>query len=131
MWAICACIRQGDGMWDDLVRFFHAFGLKLAAWVSILMVAVHLHRARNERLRDLQTEKGGDWDRLRGEIDRLDERCDHLQTEVDECREREGEWMKRAIAAEAYQLGEGEALQKAQRIVSTERQKKPGNGDDA
>jgi hypothetical protein len=41
---------------------------------------------------------------------------------VDECRKREGEWMQRAIAAEAYQLGEGAARQEAQRIISTERQ---------
>lgn len=114
-------------MWDDLVRFFHAFGLKLAAWVSILMVAVHLHRARNERLRDLQTEKGGDWDRLRGEIDRLDERCDHLQTEVDECREREGHWMSRAIAAEAYKAGRGQAAQDVTIYEATKRL--DGNGD--
>jgi hypothetical protein len=67
-------------------------------------------------------ERSADWDRLRAEINRLDDRCDHLQGEVDECRRREGEWMQRAISAEAYQLGEGAARQEAQRIISTERQ---------
>lgn len=71
------------------------------------------------------TERTGDWQRLHAEIVRLDERCDHLQREVDECRQREGEWMRRAIVAEAASEGIGEARQEAQRIVSAERQKKP------
>lgn len=101
----------------------------VAAWATFCLVAVHYLRARNERLRDMESEKDGDWKRLHAEIVRLDERvdhllarCDHLQKEVDECREREGEWMRRAIAAEAYQLGEGEAHQQAQRFLSAERQ---------
>ena len=76
----------------------------------------------NERRRDITAEKDGDWTRLRVEIARLDERCDHLQREVDECREREGEWMRRAIAAEAASEGVGDARQNAQRIVSAERE---------
>ena len=84
----------------------------------------------NERHRDRAAEKSGDWSRLRDEIKRLDERCDHLQREVDECRKREGEWMSRAIAAEAVQLGEGRANQEAQRIVSAERLDPKGGGDD-
>jgi hypothetical protein len=94
----------------------------------VLMFAVALFKAWpavmeriNERYRDRIAEEAGDWHRLRVEIERLDARCDHLQSEVDDCRKREGEWMHRAIAAEAYQLGEGEALQAAQRIISRER----------
>lgn len=105
----------------------------VAAWATFCMVAVHYFRARNERLRDMETEKGGDFQRLHAEIKRLDARCDHLQREVDECRKREGEWMHRAIAAEAASEGIGEARQEAQRIVSTERvtDKKPRNGNGA
>jgi hypothetical protein len=111
---------------DVLGRIFNATA---AAWTFVLMTAVALFKAWpsimgrfNERSRDVDSAKGRDWDRLRAEIVRLDERCDHLQTEVDACREREGVWMARAIAAEAYQLGKGQARQDAQVIVSTERQ---------
>lgn len=68
-------------------------------------------------------EKAADWTRLRDEITRLREWCAELQHEVDECRRREGEWMSRAIAAEAAHLGFGEASQQAQRILSEERTK--------
>lgn len=121
------------------------FTTATAAWVAVAMLAVRLFHtwplvmARvNERLRDKETEKNGEWSRLHSEINRLieriaaiEERCDHLQKEVDECREREGEWMRRAIAAEAASEGIGEARQEAQRIVSAERQKpkdKPNGG---
>lgn len=66
-----------------------------------------------DRRRLLQSENGGDWTRLRSEIDRLDERCDHLQREVDECRRREGEWMQRAIAAESKLNSHGDIRQAA------------------
>lgn len=101
------------------------------AWLAFLVYVVRTVRdwpnvmARwNERLRDKESAKDGDWARLRAEIVRLDARCDHLQREVDECREREGVWMQRAIAAEAAHLGAGEAKQEAQRIISTERLEK-------
>lgn len=122
-------------MGEILERFFT---IELAAWTAVMGLFAHFLRARNERLRDSVTEKASDWTRLRDEIKRLDDRidqllhrCDHLQNEVDECRKREAEWMSRAIAAEAFQLGEGEALQAAQRILSAEREgtrKKSGNG---
>ena len=57
--------------------------------------------------------EGGDWARLRAEIDRLDGRCDHLQSEVDDCRQREGVWMSRAMVAEAKLQGQGEVNQAA------------------
>lgn len=120
---------------DD--AFWKIFNWSAAAWAAALANAVALWKAwpsimerLNERHRDRATEKSGDWSRLRAEITRLDDRCDHLQIEVDECREREGAWMHRAIAAEATHLGEGRANQEAQRIVSAERIKpdKPSNG---
>lgn len=105
------------------------FSAAAGVWAIAAMVAVALFKAWpsilervNERRRDVVAEKDGDWTRLRAEIQRLDGRCDHLQGEVDECRKREGEWMHRAIAAEAAHLGEGEARQLAQRIVSEERE---------
>jgi len=113
------------------------FSAAAGLWALVLVNAVALYRAWpqimariNERHRDREAEKSGDWSRLRAEIVRLDERCDHLQTAVDECREREADWMSRAISAEAVQLGQGEAMQQAQRIVSAERIKpdKPSNG---
>lgn len=127
MGAICLLrVRREDGVNADwLVRFFDTFGLKLAAWAGLLMVSVHWFKARSERMRDQVEEKGTDWSRLRGEIDRLDKRCDDLQQDVDDCRKREGEWMMRALAAEGRELVAGEARQAAQRIVSAERAEKP------
>jgi hypothetical protein len=113
------------------------FSAATGVWALVLMVAVALFKtwplimARiNERLRDKEAEKNSEWSRFQAEIARLvervvmvEQRCDHLQHEVDECRKREADWMHRAIAAEAYQLGEGEAHQQAQRFLSAERQK--------
>lgn len=112
------------------------FNPAAGVWALVAMAAVTLFKVWplvmervNERLRDKETEKHGAWTRLHSEIDRLIERiaeiearCDHLQKEVDECRKREGEWMHRAIAAEAASEGIGEARQAAQRIVSADRQ---------
>lgn len=104
------------------------FSAAAGIWALALVNAVALYRAWpnimariNERHRDREAEKSGDWSRLRAEITRLDERCDLLQTAVDECRQREGDWMSRAISAEAAQLGEGRANEAAQRIVSADR----------
>jgi hypothetical protein len=105
------------------------FSWKLVAWATFLLNLAAILKIRNERLRDMEAEKNGDWKRSHDEIARLvmrvealEKRCDHLQKEVDECREREGEWMRRAISAEAASEGIGEARQEAQRIVSAERQ---------
>lgn len=84
--------------------------LQSASTVALLALATKLYL---DRRRLKQLEKGGDWTRLRAEIDRLDERCDHLQSEVDECRRREGEWMARAIAAESALYSQGEVRQAA------------------
>lgn len=81
----------------------------------------------NERHRDRENEEAGSHARLLTEIERLDGRCDHLQKEVDDCREREGEWMKRAIAAEAYQIGRGTAANEVTILETSKRAE--GNGD--
>lgn len=104
------------------------FNWQVAAWAAFWLNVVAWLKVRNERQRDIAKEKGEGWARLHAEIVRLDERCDHLQEEVDECRKREGEWMHRAIVAEAASEGIGEARQAAQRIVSTERVEKPKPG---
>ena len=108
--------------------FNKIFSAATGVWTLVCMAAVALFKAWpgimeriNERQRDAEAEKAGDWARLRDEIKRLDARCDHLQGEVDDCRKREGEWMSRAIAAEAFQMGQGDALQDAARIVAIER----------
>jgi hypothetical protein len=117
----------------DRLAVSQLFSTSSAAWAAVLILALFVARLWSGAPAILDkwlawraakaAERTAYWDRLLKEISRLDERCDHLQSEVDECRKREGEWMQRAIAAEAFQLGEGEALQKAQRIVSAERQK--------
>jgi hypothetical protein len=116
----------------DRVAVSQLFSTSSAAWTAVLILALFVARLWSGAPAILDkwlawraakaAERTAYWDRLLAEIRRLDERCDHLQVEVDACREREGEWMRRAIAAEAYHIGEGEALQTAQRIVSIERQ---------
>jgi hypothetical protein len=69
----------------------------------------------NERRRDDATAKAGDWERIRAERNEL--RC-----LLRECERERSDLLRRAITAEATLLGMGDANQKAQRIVSTERQ---------
>lgn len=132
---------------DDVTLWRFAYGLPI--WTTCLVLIVRTVRdwpgimqRWNERKRDIatatETEKENDWSRLRHEIERLDKRCDHLQAEVDACREREGEWMGRAIQAEAALMGRGRADQEAARMMaeeradpekaSTSRQRFEGNG---
>ena len=59
---------------------------------------------------------------LQERVEALEKECAILREEVNECRRREGEWMHRAIVAEAALMGKGEAQQEAQRIVSAERE---------
>lgn len=97
------------------------FGLLVINLTALFKYWGPIMARRNERLRDIELSKTGDWERLRAEITRLDGRCDHLQGEVDECREREGKWMERAIAAEATLLGRGEARQEITILESSKR----------
>lgn len=75
----------------------------------------------NEAKRDTAAEKAGDWTRLREEIVRLDERLDKLQIEVDACHDEKGEWMARAIKAEALVQAKGEIRQRAAAVVASDR----------
>lgn len=114
---------------DDLLG--KIFNATTGVWAIFCGIMVALFKAWpavmgriNERHRDVAGEKSDDWTRLRAEIARLDGRCDHLQKEVDECREREGEWMTRAINAEAKLQGMGEwrntqaTIEAAKRLTS-------------
>ena len=109
-------------------RFFQTFGLKLAAWVGLLMVGVHWFKARSERLRDIHAEKAGDWARLRDEVARLSDRLKAVEAENDECRknlaavrDELAEEKAARVRIEAYLEGRGQADQYAQLIVSSER----------
>lgn len=85
------------------------------------------------RRQAIAAEKDAEWKRLRDEVVRIDGRCDFLQREVDECREREGKWMSRALTAEAIVQGHGEVRQAAAaasaeaRLAEIDRNKK-GDG---
>lgn len=50
---------------------------------------------------------------LQERVEALEHECAILRVEVNECRRREGEWMSRAIVAEAKLLGQGEVNQAA------------------
>ena len=105
-----------------------AAAILAANLVALFKVWPLIKERINERHRDAATEKAGDWSRLRAEINRLDERCDHLQSEVDSCREREGEWMHRALEAEAIVQGFGEVRQ-LQALTEAMKRIKPPEGD--
>lgn len=76
----------------------------------------------NERERDKATAKDNDWTRLREEVERLAGRVKVLEAEAEA-------WRHRAITAEAdnarlkaIEMGFGEVRQRAQEIVSADRQ---------
>ncbi len=101
--------------------FNKIFSAAAGVWAMALMAAVALFKAWphilgrfNERARDSAVEKAGDWERLRDERDRL-------RGLLAECDKEKGEWMRRAITAEATLQGYGNALQQASTIVAAER----------
>lgn len=107
------------------------FSLQTAAWTANAILLLFVVRMWNGApamfaqwiayRRAKAEEKSSDWSRLREEITRLDSRCDDLQTEVDECRKREGDWMGRAIAAESALAGRGQAAQEVTILQSKRR----------
>jgi len=113
------------------------FNATTGVWTLVGLAIVALVRtwplilARlNERKRDEDSERAGDWERLRDEISRLAKRVEALEAKVDECEAERDAALRRAVTAEtelvkleAYQLGKGEARQKAQIVVSEERLK--------
>lgn len=80
----------------------------------------------NERKRDRQSAADRLQDRLESRLEKLEHRVDATEEELAECHRERDEWRSRAVAAEAVKLGEGEARQMAQRIVSIERQANKG-----
>jgi hypothetical protein len=124
-------VVTGDGDW--LGKLSQALGIRLAAYVGLLMVAVHWFRAKSERMRDGGVERGAVWDRIMAENARLDARCIRLEEAEERCRNELADVKGRLSALEGYKQGEGDALQAAQRIVSAERElgmklKDNGNG---
>lgn len=106
----------------------HIFNPATGVWALVAMGAVTLFRVwplilerLNERQRDTVAEKAGDWTRLREENERLHQR-------LADCEKMRIEWMHRAITAEATLQGYGDALQRAQTLLSAERliEKRPG-----
>jgi len=107
-------------------KFFSITG---AAWVAAMAFIAHLFRVRNERLRDIASEKAGDWERLRDERDVAREERDLVRDRWAECEAEKIEWMGRAVTAEATLLGLGMGRNEAATIVAVERLTKgDGNG---
>jgi hypothetical protein len=115
----------------DHLALSQLFSTASAAWTAVLIFALFVARmwsgapAMLDKWLAFKTAKeaakAADWNRLREEVSRLHERCDYLQHEVDECRRREGEWMSRAIAAEAAHAGMGASRQEVAIIESAKR----------
>lgn len=94
-------------------------------WAATLFVVARfaspfLH-ALNERLRIYAEAKASDWNRLRDEVKRIDERCKALEEENQECRKNLADAVHRIAQLEGYQLGRGEAAQEATRFTATKR----------
>lgn len=73
---------------------------------------------------------GAQWKRFHEEIERLvnrvtalENKCAELEREVQDCHDRESTERAGRLAAEAMMMGQGQARQEAQRIVSEERRK--------
>lgn len=102
-------------------EFKELFSLTGAAWSGIVILGLVVVRIWSGLPQVLDkwlayrtaraAEKVSDWKRIRDEVQRLHEWCAQLQQEVNECHEQKNEWMSRAIAAEAQQIGRGEARQ--------------------
>lgn len=121
---------------DDLFgRIIRTFGLPVAGWAAFCAIVVHWWKSRNERLRDTASEKAADWERLRAERDHARDDAEKLRAMLTECERISIERLGRAITAEATLQGYGDAIQRAQTLLSAERlieHKKPsgdGGGD--
>ena len=108
----------------------------IPTWISAGGIVGGLGILLNFILRNKSGDREGGGSLFRGlqtRVETLERECAALRVEVTECRRREGEWMHRAIVAEAALMGKGEAHQEAQRIVSTEREadaiKRKGKSD--
>lgn len=104
------------------------FTVPAAAWTATLAFVAYLIRNRNERLRDLNTEKAGDWDRIRSERDVAREERDLVRDRWAQCEAERLEWMARAVRAEAIIQGYGEARQ-LQAIEDAQKRVAGANGN--
>lgn len=116
----------------DVQAAGEVFSVEVALWLMAIFNGVIAWRfwpvipeimsRINERRRDRQSAADRLQDRLEARVVKLEEQRDALEAELLEAHKERDEWRSRAIASEAVMLGEGEAMQKAQRILSTERQ---------
>ncbi len=95
----------------------------LAAMVALFKSWPAIMAKVNEARRDSEAAKAGDWTRLRGEIDRLDERCAQIEEREQECQRQLTDALHRIGELEGYNLGVGKANQEAAGIVAAERLK--------
>lgn len=105
-----------------LGRLWSFLSVQMAAWAIFLLNVVAWFKVRNERLRDVATEKGEDWERVRDERDRYHEL-------LVKCQADRTEWMGRAVKAEATLQGWGEARQRMAVEDATKRAGKRGKGE--
>lgn len=114
-----------DSVWvlHNLLPYGPLWLVAIAMTTVVLRSGPSFLERWNERLRDKDAAKAGDWSRLRGEIKRLDERCAQIEEREQECQHNLADALQRIGQLEGYNLGIGEAHQTAQRIVSSERAK--------
>jgi len=111
-----------------LGKIFGLFSVPAAAWTFVLMVAVAWFRTRplimariNERHRDTETAKAGDWSRLRDLVEQLGEDRDKSREAEARCREELVDVRKRLATLEGYQIGRGQAAQEVAIIEGAKR----------
>jgi len=105
-----------------------AYVLGAPAWLAFLVYLVRTVRdwpnimaQWNARQRDKVDEKAQDWSRLRGEIERLDGRCERLEIAEEACRGELASAKGRLAELEGFMMGQGKARNDAAAIVATER----------
>lgn len=117
---------------DDLFgRLIRTFGLPVAGWAAFCAIIVHWWKSRNERLRDISADTAADFKRIRDERDHALEEAEKLRIMLTECERLSIERLGRAITAEATLQGYGDAIQRAQTLLSAERlieHKRPEGG---
>lgn len=116
----------------DAQALSQVFSVESGVWSIVAVVSVLAFRiwrvfpevmARlNERRRDRNSAEDRHQARLEARIEKLEKRCDDLEEALAETRCERDEWKSRAVAAEAFLSGEGQARQVGQMIASTERE---------
>jgi hypothetical protein len=108
-----------------------------AAWASFAVICLFIFRMWNGApamfeqwvayKRAKAEEKSSDWQRLRDENKRIDDRCIRLEQSEEQCRKELADIKGRVAMLEGYQVGVGEARQQvaiiegAERIIEHER----------